>query len=146
MKLIHKYEVAIEEYLHLDFKKFYGQTQEKMNYILGLTPQDPQNPTCIYFNAGFIIETINSSNARVFVLRTRTTFMIDNSGKKPTVDFLLPLVKIAYQDLCEVHAQKVKNTILHHHIVPVLNEIAISKNIQNCIEIWQMSIRNTSLN
>ncbi len=146
MKLIHQYPTQTEKHVHEPIEKFMGRNQEIFYPVYGLTHQDPNNPTCIYFNAGFILEAKNSSYEQVFLLKTRTTFMIDNSNHRPTVNFLLPLTNIAFEEFCKIFSKKINNTNLHNHKVPVFDNIEQTKNLQNCIEIWDRSISNISIN
>lgn len=146
MKLIHQYPTQIEKHVHEPIDKFMGQNQEILYPIYGLTPQDPKNPTCIYFNSGFMLETKNSTHGQVFLLKTLTTFMIDNSNQSPTDDFLLPLVQTSFREFTKLLTEKIKGTNLQHHKVKEINIQVHKKNLKDSIDKWGKMIRNTSLN
>ncbi|MBA7518144.1 hypothetical protein ES705_10210 [subsurface metagenome] len=69
MKLIHKYPTQIEKHIHEPIDKFMGHNQEILYPIYGLTPQDPKNPTCIYFNAGFMLEIKSCWSLRYYFVK-----------------------------------------------------------------------------
>lgn len=146
MKLIHQYPTKIENHKHEPIEKFFGHNQEILSPIYGLTPQDPQNPTCIYFNSGFMLESKNANNGQVFLFKTLTTFMIDNSNESPTADFLLPLVQIAFKEFTTLLSSKIKGTNLQHHEIKDIDINIHKKNLKDSISKWEKIIRKTSMN
>lgn len=138
-------KISIIEWLHQSDNKFYGLDGETTNFGFGLTPTDPQIPTCCYFNVEVTQTCTNDLNGIVFLGKCRTTFRIHNKGVRPTAEFLFDLIVQAGADFAQVYYERTAGTNLAHHSIskPLFQEWKYD--IRACIDIWDNSVRDAPI-
>jgi hypothetical protein len=133
-------------WLHKPVDKFNGANTEVTNFALGLTPPDPQLPSCCYFNVQVTQTCTNSVNGIVFQGVTRTTFRVHNRAQRPSPEFLFNLLVEAGGDFARTYHERVAGTNLEQHQIAVPQFENWSKDILLCIDTWDSTLRNLSLN
>lgn len=147
MNTICQYDTVIEKWLHVNVEKFIGQNLEhEIIYELSISEQDPQDPDCFYFNIWVEKKIDNSDNGTVFHAKTRTTFKVQNNKEKPLIDFFFNLIDLSTFEFAKIYHHHTQRTNLAAHKIPKVKFDALREDIQKCIKIWDMTIRNTYLN
>jgi hypothetical protein len=139
-------KTTILEWRHEPANRFDGANSEATNFALVLTPPDPKIPDCCYFNVQVIQTCTNYQNGPVFLGKTLTTFRIHNKGERPTVAFLFYLLVESGGDFARTHHERVTGTNLSHHQIAVPQIEQWRADIEICIQIWDNTLRNVSLN
>ena len=138
--------IKIESWKHLPMDRFMGSTSDNgYNYILGLSSEDTNEPTCCYFNV-FIEKKIvnNNTNEIVFYSKTLSVFKIKNNFQKPTPEFLFKLIDKATFDFVQVYANKTSNTHLKYHRIQKIQFDDIYSDIRRVIDVWHNEVRNSA--
>lgn len=146
MEIIIQYPTVIEEWRHEDINKFIGHNSMNLNHDLGITHQDANEPECCYFNVWVKHEIDNSTNGIVFSAITYSCFKVRNNNQVPNVEFYFDLICRATHDFAIIFYHRTKKTNLEGHKIPVPVLDNLRDNIQNCIDIWNKTTRNISLN
>lgn len=147
MNTICQYDTEIEKWLHVNVEKFIGQNFEhEIIYELSISEQDPQDPDCCYFNIWVEKKIDNLENGTVFHAKARTTFKVQNNKEKPPVDFFFNLIELSTSEFEKIYYHRTQKTNLAAHKIPKVAFVALREDIQKCIYIWDMTIRNASLN
>lgn len=146
MNVTQQFDIKIEKWEQQGMDKFIGANNEWLNYTLGITPQDPRFPDCCYFNV-WVEKTIeNSKNGVVFHAKTYNCFKVQNNGEKPTIEFFFSLIEAAGFEFAKMYHLRVEGTNLAHHKIPKPTIEGLRDDIRYCIDTWDKTIRNTSLN
>lgn len=141
------YPIIIEHWLHLPFERFIGYLADNgYNYILGISPEEPQDNECCYFNVWIEkkIENITTKQI-VFYSKTYSVFKVRNKFKKPTIEFYYELIEKATYDFALKFNLRTKGTNLSTYKIhkPKLDELR--SDIEKTIKIWYENIRNESI-
>lgn len=144
MQTVKEFPIQIEYWTHLPFDKFMGVISDNgYNYILGITPEDPNDPECCYFNV-WIEKTMKNktTNTVVFYAKTYSCFKVKNSYQKPTPEFYFTLIeKATYEFALQFH-QRTQNTNLSHHKIQKPPFLQFKDEIEKTIDIWGRTARN----
>lgn len=147
MEVINNYNQVIEERkLENDVMKFVGINSTSFNYSHGISPQDPNDSDCCYFNVWIETKVENSNNGTVFSAKTNNCYKVRNSGKTPTVEFCFDLIdKATFEFARMLNSRKVGTNISNHKIsIPQIEDFR--DEIQQIIEFWERNIKDTGLN
>ena len=109
MKVITQYDTQLEIWQHDLVKGFMGQNKDGVSYILGITPPDPNDPTCYYFNIWVERKYDTQNFGVVFYARTYTCFKAKHNNLVPSVEFFFDLIedtaKRIPRIMCRKHSQ-----------------------------------------
>ena len=138
------YPIIIESWKHLSMDKFIGSTTDNgYNYILGISTEDPNEPTSCYFQVWVEKKIVNDyTKEEVFYSRTYNVFKIRNDFKKPSPEFLFDLIDKATFDFTLIYNQKTANTHLQHHRIQKVKFDDIYSDIRKTIDIWHNKVRS----
>lgn len=144
MQIVKEYLIQIEHWTHLPIDKFMGLISDNgYNYILGITPEDPNEPECCYFNIWVEKKMSNETTKTiVFYAKTFSCFKVKNEYQKPTAEFYYSLIdKATYEFALQFH-NRTQNTNLSHHKIqkPLFQQF--KDEIEKTIEIWDRTARN----
>ena len=146
MEIVLKYEIEIEEWKLNEVEDYDGINTEKLIHEFGISPQDPSEPDCCYFNVG-IIETIeNTENGIIFSSKANTCFKVRNNNEIPTIEFCFDLIDSGTFEFAKIFNIKKLNTIISNKKIPIPRIEDFREEIQTAINFWERNIRNTSLN
>ena len=144
MQIVTEFPIQIEHWTHLPLDKFMGVISDSgYNYILGITPEDPNDPECCYFNV-WIEKTMKNetTNTIVFYSKTYSCFKVKNNYQKPTSEFYFTLIeKATYKFATQFH-QRTQNTNISHHKIQKPPFLQFKEEIEKTIEIWDRTARN----
>jgi hypothetical protein len=144
MKIVTNFPIQIEHWMHLPIDEFMGVISNNgYNYILGITPEDPNDPECCYFNIWVEKKMENkTTNKVVFYAKTFSCFKVRNNYQKPTSDFYFNLIdKATYEFALQFH-QRTQNTNLAHHRIQKPSFLQFKDDIEKTIDIWDRTARN----
>src|SRR5260221_844000 len=116
MQIVKEYPVQIEYWTHLSIDKFMGVISDNgYNYILGITPEDPNEPECCYFNVWVEKKMTNETTSTVvFYAKTYSCFKVKNDYQKPTDQFYFTLIDKSTYEFALQFQQRTQNTNLFH--------------------------------
>lgn len=144
MEIVKEYPIQIENWIHLPPEKFMGLISDNgYNYILGITPEDPNELECCYFNVWVEKKMTNETTKTiVFYAKTFNCFKVKNDFKTPTAQFYFSLIdKATYEFALQFH-QRTQNTNLSHHKIQKPPFSQFKDEIDKTIEIWDKKISN----
>lgn len=147
MEIVEKYPIKVEHWIHKPISKFLGRLADNgYRYIFGISPEDPIDEEVVYINI-WIEKTIKNvtTNEVVFFAKTYSAFRVRNKSQKPTTTFFFKLVDDATFNFARQFYQRTKNTNLAHHKIPKIKIEVLKDDIEKTIEIWEKSIRNSSI-
>jgi hypothetical protein len=144
MQIVKEYPIQIEHWVHLPIEKFMGLISDNgYNYILGITPEDPNEPECCYFNVWVEKKMTNETTKTiVFYAKTFSCFKVKNEYQKPTVQFYYSLIDKATYEFALLFHQKTQKTNLSHHKIQKPPFQQFQDEIEKTIEIWDRTARN----
>lgn len=144
MQIVKEYPVQIEFWTHLSIDKFNGVISDNgYNYIFGITPEDPTDPECCYFNVWVEKEMTNETTKTVvFYAKVYCCFKVKNSYQKPTSQFYFDLIDKATYQFALLFHQKTQNTNLSHHKIKKPLFTQFKNDIDKTIDIWDRTTRN----
>lgn len=150
MEVITQYDTIIEKWDHKDESKFIEGAIAKhpLRYTLGITPPDPNDYSCCYFNVWVEERHFNQTiNEIVFHTKTYTCFKVRNNNHVPTLEFYFSLIQQATFVYSQIYYQRIKGTNLQNHKIakPHLDN-SLRDDIQKCIDIWDKTLRNRGMN
>lgn len=144
MQIVTEFPIQIEHWVHLPLDKFLGVISDNgYNYILGITPEDPNDPECCFFNV-WIEKTMKNetTNTVVFYSKTYSCFKLKNNYQKPTSEFYFSLIEKATYEFAKQFHQRTQNTNLSHHKIQKPPFLRFKNEIEKTIEIWDRTARN----
>lgn len=145
MKIVIEYPLQIEYWTHLPIDKFMGHIADNgYNYILGITPEDRNEPECCYFNVWVEMKMTNDTTSTVvFYAKTYSCFKVKNDYQKPTAQFYFNLIKKATYEFALQFNKRTQNTNLFHHKIQKPPFLQFKNEIEKTIEIWDRTARNS---
>jgi hypothetical protein len=147
MEIVEEYTPQVEKWEHeKNQEKWLAITSPSLFYHLGITTFDPNDPECVYFNVGIEHCHNNSINGNVFYSMTHFCIKVRNKNRVPSVEFYFSLILKCSAKFAIIFHDKTKDTNLLHHKIPVPLQKNLRAEIQNSIDIWDMTTRNNSLN
>lgn len=146
MEIITQYDTALEKWELKKLIKFKGRNTESHNHEFGISPQDPNEPDCCYFNVGVEKTIENSDNGIVFSAKTLTTFKVRNNKETPTIEFCFDLIDNGTFEFAKVFNERKKGTHIFDKKVPIPQIEDFRTEIQGAIDFWIRNIRDTGLN
>jgi len=146
MKVITQYDTQLEIWQHNLVKDFMGQNKDRVSYILGITPPDPNDPICYYFNIWVERKYSNQNHDVVFHSRTYTCFKVKHNNHVPSVEFFFDLIEKAFYEFAKIFHTRTRHTNPLHHKTPKPRLEDLKEYIQKCIDTWDKTIRNMSMN
>lgn len=147
MEIVTAYSPQVKKWIHQSIDKFMGYSSQFREYTLGISPNDPQDATCCYFNVGIREGVKNTTiNETVFLGEVLFTFKVRNNNRVPSCEFYFDLILEAAKMFQLIYQQKTLQTNLQHRNLPVPQFSELKADIQNCIDTWDTAIRKNSLN
>ncbi|WP_395048654.1 hypothetical protein [Flavobacterium sp.] len=146
MVIVQKYDIQIEEWSLEDFRKFEGENQENLIHEFGISPRDPKEPNCCYFNVGIQKTIDNSKNGRVFSAKATTIFKIKNDNQIPSVEFCFDILDNGTFEFAKFFNERKQNTYVFDKKIPIPQIADFRKELESVISFWDRNIRNTGLN
>ena len=146
MKIEEHYPIKIEHWMHLPANKFIGQQFHSYNFIFGISPEDPMDEECCYFNIWNEKKIYNESTKTiVFYAKTYSAFKVRNKSNPPSPEFFFELVLKAGSDFAKLFYTRTKGTNLLHHKIrkPVYSEL--KQDIIKTIDHWNKKIKINSI-
>jgi hypothetical protein len=147
MEIISSYNQQIEEWkIENDVMKFVGSNTINYEHALGISPQDPKEPQCCYFNVWIERNVDNSNNGVVFSTKTFNCYKVKNNGKTPTVEFYFDLLDKATFEFAKMFNERKVGTNISNHKIPIPQIEDFKTEIQQTIDFWERNIRDSGLN
>ncbi|TDP61558.1 hypothetical protein [Flavobacterium dankookense] len=146
MEILHKYETEIEEWFLKDLNQFIGSNTDNLEYEFGISPQDPNEPDCCYFNVGIIKTIRNSTNGIVFSAKVNTCFKVRNNNKIPTIEFCFDIIDSGTFEFAKIFNDRKKQTHISNKNIAIPMIEDFRNEIQKTINFWLRNIRNTGIN
>jgi len=88
---------------------------------IGLSPFDPADPECIYFNISPTREIFNETqNQHLFFGKVIFTYKIRIGNNPITVDLVFNLMNESMKEFASIYNNKTNNTIINHHEIEVI--------------------------
>jgi len=146
VKLIKQYDIKVEQWRHDDAEKFMGANRNWFNHSLGITPPDPRNPDFCYFNVWVERTYKNERNGIVFHAKTYSCFLVQHNNRVPSEEFYFDLIEKATCQFGKIFRQRTRQSNLLDQETPDPQIKSLKDDIQNCIDIWDRTVRNTGMN
>ncbi len=145
--MIHNaYPPTIEKWVFNDISIDGIKIESNLGYAFGLTPPDPNEPSCIYFDVTVIKSLLKETKEVVFDSEYRMFFKIQNNGFAPDSEFLFSLVDHATEQFATYYHEKIKYTNLQYTRVKKSTFEVVGPFLEQVLSTWNLAIRNTSLN
>jgi hypothetical protein len=147
MKIKMSYPISVDRWIHLPPEKFFGLNRDNQyTLIFGITPEDPLDLTCCYFNVWVEKEVKNETTGEIaFYAKTYSVFKVNNEFKIPTADFFFSLVCQATRDFAELFYTRTNGTNLEGHKIKKPQFSEYQEDLQKTIDIWSKKYRNSHL-
>jgi hypothetical protein len=144
MEIVKEYPIEIEHWIQLAIDNFIGLISDNgYNYILTITPEDPKELECCYFNVWIEKKMTNETTKTiVFYAKTFNSFKVKNDYQKPTAEFYFSLIDKATYEFAMQFYQRTQNTNLSHHKIQKPSFFQFKDDIEKTIEIWDRKISN----
>lgn len=144
MQINKRYPIKVEHWVHLPYDKFMGLLSDNgYNYIFGITPEDPNDKQCCYFNIWIEKKIVNETTKTVvFYAKTYSGFKVRNKFQKPTPELFFELIENATQDFALQFHYRTQNTNLSHHKIRKPQFGELRGDIEKTIDIWDKTIKN----
>ena len=144
MQVIESYPIEVEHWLHLPINHFTGVICDyAYNYILGISPEDPKDPKCCYFNVRIEKKMTNETTGQtVFYAKTFSCFKVKNNYQKPTAEFYFSLISEATNNFALLFQRSTQSTNLAHRTIRKPVYSTYRKSIEKAIDIWDRTVRN----
>lgn len=146
MEILHKYETEVEEWLLKDLNQFIGSNTENLVHEFGISPQDPNEPDCCYFNVGIVKTIENLTNGIVFSAKVNTCFKVRNNNDIPTIEFCFDIIDSGTFEFAKIFNERKKQTHILDKNIPIPMIEDFRNEIQTAINFWSRNIRNTGIN
>lgn len=146
MEIVLKYEIQFEEWILKNLNEFIGTNTENLIHEFGISPQDPNEHDCCYFNVGLIKTIENSKNGIVFSAKANTCFKVRNNNEIPTIEFCFDLIDSGSFEFAKIFNERKKNTHIFDKKIPIPMIEDFREEIQTAINFWLRNVRNTGLN
>nr|WP_315239496.1 hypothetical protein [uncultured Flavobacterium sp.] len=147
MEVIINYDQQIEDWkLENNVMKFVGSNTINYQHALGISPQDPNEPECCYFNVWIERNVENSNNGIVFSTKTFNCYKVKNNGKAPTVKFYFDLLDKATFEFAKMFNERKVGTNISNHRISIPQIEDFKTEIQQTIDFWERNIRDSGLN
>lgn len=145
MEIVHVYDIDFNWNLE-DFRKFEGTNQENLIHVFGISPQDPNDPDCLYVNVEIQKVIDNDKFGRVFTATGTTTFKVRNNNQIPSVKFCFDLLDAGTFEFAKAFNAKKTGTYVFDKKIPIPTIEDFKLELENIIDNWNKIIRHTSLN
>ena len=146
MEVITKYDTQLEKWELKENIKFIGSNTDILNHEFGISPQDPNEPNCCYFNVAVEKHIRNEDIGIVFLAKTSSCYKVRNNNKTPTIEFCFDLIDDGTFEFAKIFNKKKKNTYVFDKKVPIPKIEEFRKEIQESIDFWVRNLRSTGLN
>ena len=147
MRLIDKQDIAIERW-NVDTRPNSNPHESDFGHNLGITPRDPALQNVYYVNVWTELTLANMvTTQNVVDIRTHSSFRIEVlHGEQITDEFffsLLNLAQIDFNNLIQYRLQGTPWNALHGEDI---NFDEYQAQIAQVIDIWERTLRQTSMN
>ena len=146
MEVVLKYDTEFEDWKLENYLKFKGTNTENLIHEFGISPQDPNEPDCCYFNVGLQKIIDNAENGRVFTAKATTTFKVRNNNEIPSVEFCFDLLDSGTFEFAKIFNIKKNGTYISDKKIPIPQIENFKVELETAINFWVRNIRNTGIN
>lgn len=147
MEIKHGYPIKVDLWAHKNEKLFIGANNDSLIYILGISPQDPQEKDIYYANVGIEFTITNANNGIVFSTKTLSTFKISVGGNEDVSNsFLFDIIKKAFDYYVAEFSRRTQQTNLERYNITLPQQRLVDDEISQCIDFWNNHIRRSGLN